>query len=336
VKPTTLLAAALLSLLACSAPPPPRAVAASAALPGAAAPAAPPRAALPSDPIDLAITVDDLPRHGPDMPGVTRLSIHERMLAAFAKHKTPAVYGFLNAQKLEDHPEDRAALVAWRKAGFPLGNHTYSHPDLGNTSLADYLADVDKNEAALKDLMGDSKEATRAWKVFRYPYLREGTDVAQRATIRAALGERGYRIAQVTIDFFDWAYNAPYARCVAKGDDKAIATLKESYLDQAAWALRWADGAARELIGRPIKHVLLLHVGAFGALMLDEVLSTYEKNGARFVSLDDALADPIYTDEPKAPKAYYGSFLNQIRKARATRSPTYPPPPDALLELACR
>jgi peptidoglycan-N-acetylglucosamine deacetylase len=291
---------------------------------------------VPSDPIDVALTVDDLPRHGPDMPGVTRLSIHERMLTTFAKHKTPAVYGFLNAQKLEEHPEDRAALVAWTHAGFPLGNHTYSHPDLGHTSLADYLADVDKNEASLKDLMGDGKEATRAWKVFRYPYLREGIDVAQRATIRVELEKRGYRIAQVTIDFFDWAYNAPYARCVAKGDEKAIAALKESYIDQAAWALRWADAAARELVGRPVKQVLLLHVGAFGALMLDEMLTTYEKNGARFVSLDDALADPIYTEEPKSPKAHYGNFLNQIRKARGTRSPVFPPPPDTLLELACR
>lgn len=305
---------------------------------GAPSPVAPASvaAALPSDPIDVAVTVDDLPRHGPDMPGVTRLSIHERMLTTFAKHKMPPVYGFINAQKLEEHPEDRAALVAWTKAGSPLGNHTYSHPDLGHMALSDYLADVDRNEAALKELMGDGKEATRAWKVFRYPYLREGVDVAQRAVIRAELTKRGYRIAQVTIDFFDWAYNAPYARCVAKGDDKAILALKESYIDQAAWALRWADAAARELVGRPVKQILLLHVGAFGALMLDEMLTTYEKNGARFVSLADALADALYTEEPKSPKAHYGNFLNQIRKARGTRSPVFPPPPDTLLDLACR
>ena len=36
------------------------------------------------------------------------------------------------------------------------------------------------------------------------------------------IGEyRGYRIAAVTMDFSDWAYNDPYARCAAKGDAKA-------------------------------------------------------------------------------------------------------------------
>jgi peptidoglycan/xylan/chitin deacetylase (PgdA/CDA1 family) len=258
------------------------------------------------------------------------------MLTAFAAHKVPAVYGFINAQKLEGHPEDRAALVAWRRAGFPLGNHTYSHPEIGKMSLTDYLADLDRNEETLASLMGSTPEATRAWKVFRYPYLREGKDVSERAVLRAEILKRGYRIAQVTIDFFDWAYNAPYARCLAKGDEKAVAVLKESYIDQAAWALRWADAASRELVGHPIKQVLLLHVGAFGALMLDELLTTYEKNAARFVPLEDALADPVYAEEPREPKVHYGNFLNQVRKARGLRSPPFPPPPDTLLELACR
>lgn len=287
-----------------------------------------------NEPIQVAIPVDDLPRRGDDLPGVTRLSIHERMLAAYANHKTPPIYGFVNGRPLETYPNDLAALVAWTKAGYPLGNHTYSHPMLGKVTAGDFLADLDQNEALLKELMGDSAAATRAWKVFRYPILFEGTDPAQRAIVRAAIDHRGYRVAEVTIDFFDWAYNAAYVRCMQKADEPAIAALRRSYLDQAAWALDWADAVARDITGRRAKHILLMHAGAFSALMLDEMLTLYETKGVRFISLDDALSDPIFAAE-LSPTAHQGNFLHQIRKP-GTRSPEYPPPPTELLELVCR
>src|SRR5690348_2211425 len=63
--------------------------------------------------IAVAVTVDDLPRNGPDIPGLSRLAIHQKLLRAFAEHRLPPVYGFVNGGKLREHPEDRAALAAW-------------------------------------------------------------------------------------------------------------------------------------------------------------------------------------------------------------------------------
>jgi peptidoglycan/xylan/chitin deacetylase (PgdA/CDA1 family) len=294
------------------------------------------QAARPTDPIQVAITVDDLPRHGPDIPGVSRRKIHDDLLAVFAKHGLTGVYGFVNAGSLRDHPEDRQALVDWVSAGGHLGNHTFSHPHPASMTVEQYLAEVDANEALLRDLVGDSPEQTRSWKVFRYPVLEEGADLPSRAAIRAGLATRGYRIAQVTMDFYDWAYNGPYARCLAKGDVDSIAALKQDFIDHAAANLRWADAAARELVGRPVPQILLLHVGAFDAVMMDELLSTYEKNAAVFVTLEAALADPVYAEEPREPKASSGEFWNQVRKARGTRSPSLPTLSDTLLGRVCR
>ncbi len=257
------------------------------------------------------------------------------MLAVFAAHRTPPVYGFINAQKLEGHAEDEQALRAWVAAGYPLGNHTYSHVDGAQVALTDYLADLDKNEPALERLLPAGAQGQPIWKVFRYPYLREGKDSEAQAALRAALVQRGYRIAQVTIDFYDWAYNQAHARCVVKDDAASVSGLEESFLDQAMNELRWADGAARELAGRPIRHILLLHVGVFTAKMLDRLLTAYEENGARFVTLDAALADPVYASEPAQPMPF-GNFLWRLRRARGTRSPAAAPPPDTLLELVCR
>jgi peptidoglycan/xylan/chitin deacetylase (PgdA/CDA1 family) len=298
------------------------------------APASPSSSVQPRGPIDVAITVDDLPEHGPDVPGQSRLAIHQAFLAAFRAHHAPPVYGFVVGAGLDEHPADRAALEAWVAAGNPLGNHTRTHPDIHKTSVDAYLADVDANEALLKQLSRGADD--RSWKVFRYPYLQEGTDLASRARIREHVVGRGYRVAQVTIDFYDWAYNAPYARCLQRHDDHAVAALKQSYLDDAAVFLHWSDEAARALVARPIAQILLLHIGAFDAVVIDDLLSRYEKEGVRFISLDEALADPVYADEPRSPKAWDGTFLDQVREARGTSSPVEPSLPEGLLDALCR
>jgi len=284
-------------------------------------------------PIDVAITVDDLPDHGEGVPGQSRLAIHEAFVSAFRAHHLPPVYGFVNGAALERHPEDRAALEAWVAAGNPVGNHTRTHPDLHRLSVDAYLADLDANEPLLRELEHGADD--RTWKVFRYPFLEEGTDLATRARIRAQILARGYRIAQVTVDFYDWAYNAPYARCLARHDDKAISALKKSYLDDAVVWLHWADAAARALFGRSIEHILLLHIGAFDSLVIGDLLTEYEKLGVRFVPLERALADPAYAVEQRAPRALGGTYLEQVRESRGVTDPPEPSLPDALLDALC-
>jgi peptidoglycan/xylan/chitin deacetylase (PgdA/CDA1 family) len=314
--------------IACS----PRGV--SVATPACGESAAQPAASSSPHAIDIAITVDDLPHHGADVPGESRLAIHQAFVAAFRAHHVPPVYGFVIGGQLDAHPEDRAALDAWVASGNPVGNHTRTHPDLHKTSVDAYLSDLDANEPLLRELARGADE--RSWKVFRYPYLQEGTDLASRARIRDHIAARGYRIAEVTVDFYDWAYNGPYARCLARHDEKAIAALKTSYLDDARLSLQWADAAARSLFGRPVQQILLLHIGAFDALVIDELLTQYEKLGVRFVSLDQAMADPIYAVEPRAPRAWEGTFLAQVREARGVGDPPEPNLPEALLGALCR
>ncbi len=225
-------------------------------------------------------------------------------------------------------------MEAWVAQGNLLGNHTRTHPDLHKTTLNAYLADLDANEPLLRKLANGAGE--RTWKVFRYPYLQEGTDLDSRARLRQEIAIRGYRIAEVTIDFYDWAYNEPYARCMAKHDERSVAALKTTYLDYANAELHWAGEAARALVGRPIPQILLLHIGAFDAVVLAALLSIYERQGVRFVSLDRALADPVYAVEPRRPAAWEGTFLSQLSESRATKAPPEPILPEALLDAVCR
>ncbi len=135
------------------------------------------------------------------------------------------VYGFINAAKLEKTPDDMAVLKAWRTAGNPLGNHAYSHPSLNDLTPAQFEADIAKDEPVLSKLM-----AGEDWHWFRYPFLWEGDTLEKRHAVRAYLQQNGYQIAQVSMDFEDYLWNAPYARCVAKQDSQSIEGLRASYL----------------------------------------------------------------------------------------------------------
>ncbi|HET6346173.1 MAG TPA: polysaccharide deacetylase, partial [Myxococcota bacterium] len=171
------------------------------------------------------------------------------------------------------------------------------------------------------------------WRVFRYPYLREGLVPGVRETIRSHLLRRGYRIAEVTIDFGDWAWNDPFDRCLERGDTRALLALKQSYLKQAVAALRWSVATADDVLKRPIPHVMLLHVGAFDAVMLDALLTRFEQEGVKFITLDEALADPIYSGDTREAG---GKLLEQlITTQRLPHTATMPFPED-LLDALCR
>src|SRR5437660_1758413 len=77
----------------------------------------------------MAITFDDLPAHGEKPAGMTRLDIARSILATLKQERMPPSYGFINGQRSEDDTSSPAVLNAWRAAGQPLGNHTWSHVD---------------------------------------------------------------------------------------------------------------------------------------------------------------------------------------------------------------
>jgi len=265
--------------------------------------------------VELAVTIDDLPTHGPLPPGTTRATVADHLVHTLKQHGVPGVIGFVNGGQLEADPTHEAILTRWLAAGYELGNHTFSHADLNRSDPQQYLAEIDRNETVITRYAGASAERT-----FRYPYLHEGDTLAKRRAVRVALQARGYEIAQPTVDFYDWAWNDAYARCLRHGSAADIAALRRSFLESAVRALDWSQGAAHTLVHRPIKHILLLHVGAFDALMLEPLLTAYERRGVRFISVREAMTDPIYGINPDVTWPHQQNFLEQLLQATGQRS----------------
>ena len=286
-------------------------------------------------PIEVAITVDDLTRPPFEPAFEPPASVVGRLLEAFARHHLPPVTGFLNGATSEGHAEDRAALGRWLAAGNLLGNHTFSHLDLARVDVATFLADIDRNELELERISG-APTPGRDWRVFRYPFLQEGATESTREAVRAHLRERGYRIAEVTIDFEDWEWFPAYARCSGEGSERGVSELRARYREAARVELLAADALARDLFGRPIRQILLLHVGGFTAEMIEDLLQEYEALGVRFISLDDALADSAYHVDPRIARGYGSPFLYQVEAARGVTPKATPWPPHGELAAICR
>ena len=280
---------------------------------------------------EVAITFDDLPAHGQLPAGVTREEVTRKILAAFKEAKVPEVYGFINAGKLQAHPEDIKVLQLWREAGEPLANHTYDHMSLNSNPLAAFEENVAKDEATLQQLMGKND-----WHWFRYPYLDEGDTLEKRRAARAYLKDRGYRIAQVSLDFEDYAWNGPYARCSEKKDEKAIAWLKESYLNTATEYMKLGQQLSQQLFARNVKHILLMHVGAFDAEMLPQLLAQMKQQGFKFITLKEAESDPVYEIDPDIVRKEGSPILEQIMDARHLPLPAHAEKPMKELHEVCR
>jgi peptidoglycan-N-acetylglucosamine deacetylase len=278
----------------------------------------------------MAITFDDLAVHGAMPAGMTRLEIAQSILATLKREKTPPVYGFVNGQRGEGDPFSLAALQAWRLASQPLGNHTWAHPDLNKETPEEFAAEVSRNEPLLESLMGKQD-----WHWLRYPFLHEGDTVEKRRAVRAWLSAHGYKIAEVSMDFEDYLWNEPYARCQDRHDVTSIRQLHDSYLAVADRYYDLARQLSQLLYGRDVKYVLLMHVGAFDARMLPELLALYRAKGVKFISLPDALSDPAYQNDPDIGEPGGGTFLELMMQAKKLKFPPNTKPYKEL-EAMCR
>jgi peptidoglycan-N-acetylglucosamine deacetylase len=287
--------------------------------------------AIPALSQQVALTFDDLPSHGSLPPGVTRIDVAKSILKTLRDAQAPKVYGFVNAKKLEQHPEDMEVLKLWRDAGFPLGNHTYAHVSLNASTIDEFDQNVAADEPELKSLMG-----RQDWHWFRYPYLWEGDTLEKRHAVRQYLKDHKYHVAQVTLDFEDYLWNAPYARCAEKSDAASIEWLKTSYMATAAEYIALGQSAARLLYGREIKHVLLLHIGGFETIMLPPLLNSLKRQGFTFITLPEAEKDSAYKSDPNLAMKEGGTFLDQMLEAKHLNLPPHPEKPYDQLNALCR
>jgi lysophospholipase L1-like esterase len=278
----------------------------------------------------LAFTFDDLPAHGPLPPGETRLEVITKVISALQKAGLPPIFGFVNGQPTQADPSTMAVLQAWRSAGYPLGNHTWSHMNLNQHSLAEFEGEIIRNEPLLDSLMKNED-----WRWLRFPFLAEGDTPEKKSGIRAFLARHGYKAAGVTMSFGDYLWNEPYARCKSKADSTAIAELQKSYLEAAADTATYERDLSHRIYGHDIPYVLLMHVGALDAEMLPTLLGQYRAEGFEFITLQQAESDEFYRNDVDLTLPSSADSLEQVAAERGIPLPQHTGP-NVDLNSLCR
>src|ERR1700736_5569574 len=167
----------------------------------------------------MAITIDDLPAGAANFMSAAAITeMTTKLLAVLREQKVPAV-GFVNERKLYykwgEVDERIKALNLWLDAGFELGNHTYGHTSLNRARLKEFEDSVVQGETITRLLLTQHNMRLR---YFRHPYLDTGRDLQTRRDAEAFLVGRGYHIAPITLDAWDWMYGAIYEDAKKRGD----------------------------------------------------------------------------------------------------------------------
>jgi peptidoglycan/xylan/chitin deacetylase (PgdA/CDA1 family) len=222
-----------------------------------------------------------------------------KLLGTLRDQKIPVV-GFVNEKKLYkpgEVDERIKALQMWLDYGFEL-NHTFTHASLNQVGLKAWEDDVIQGESVTRMLLGQRKMKLR---YFRHPYLDTGRDLLTRRQAEAFLVERGYRIAPITLDGWDWMFAGLYEDAKQRNDAALQQQIVKEYLAHHDAAIIFRAISAK-VVGYEPKQILLLHASNLEADHIGELLDLLRKRGYRFITLEDALSDQAYS----LPDTYVG------------------------------
>jgi peptidoglycan/xylan/chitin deacetylase (PgdA/CDA1 family) len=240
----------------------------------------------------ISITMDDFNVF--DTPLLSGAARNQAILDALHQFKLKAA--MFVAGKFVDNEKNMPLLGEWNRQKHLIGNHTYSHRYYPNIKFEEYTADILRNETLLQTL-------PRYKRFFRFPFLKEGKTAEQRDRMRAFLKERGYRNGHVTIDASDW-YVDDRLRKKLKDDPKAdVKPYRDFYLKHLWERASYYDELSRKVLGRSVRHTLLVHHNVLNGLFLGDVLQMFKSKGWKLIDAEEAFTDPVFSSEPQIAPA---------------------------------
>lgn len=259
----------------------------------------------------IAISFDDTPRGpGAFIKAGARPQLLLRQLNDAGVRQ--AVF-FTNPGRVDPSNDFAAMMQDYARAGHVLANHTATHPRLSGTSAEQYLADIDKAEAWLKQQKG-----YRPW--FRYPELDEGgTNAAKRDLVRAGLKARKIGDGYVTADAYDWALESLTIDAAKSGKKMDMKALRDLYVENHVEAANFADKLARRTFGKAAPQVLLLHDTDLAALYIGDLIDALRADGWTIISADEAYAKPL--PETKKLRDVGGTRLQMLAREKGIKPP---------------
>ena len=246
----------------------------------------------------VAITIDDVPN--------TRLFETSNFSSLLQKkldslHIPIAI--FINEGNLgqpEALESNKNLLKTWLvKDYITAGNHGYAHKNYVDAGFEAFKEDVLNGEIVTKELL---KQQHQELKYFRFPFNGAGNDSLEQLKALQFLKEKKYISTPYTVESEDWLHAILYDKALAAGDTKKASWIGAQYVDFTLRLFAYFDNLSLSIYNRSISQIYLCHDNKLNADYLSEIVSQLKNRKCKFVSLDEAMEDPVY----KSPLHYYG------------------------------
>lgn len=244
------------------------------------------------EPPQVSITLDDF--NWFDIPQMSADARNRALLDSLKAHSVKAA--MFVCGKYVDNEKGRGLLSAWDTEGHLIGNHSYSHLEYPDVDFERFSQDVLRGEAVIN-------KHPQFKKIFRFPFLKEGNTAEKRDKMRGFLKAKGYRNGHVTIDASDWYVDIRLRARLKSNPNADLTPYRNFYLDHIWERSLYYDDLSRKVLGRSVKHTLLLHHNVLNGLFLNDVMEMFKKKGWKLINAEDAFRDPVFESSPNTVPA---------------------------------
>lgn len=240
------------------------------------------------EPPEMAITIDDFNLFRASQAVAEKRN--RALLNALRAHSNLKAAAFVAGRNI-DSEVGKSIVREWGTAGHLIANHTYSHWEYSSREFDEFAQDVLRGEALIKDIPGFTK-------LFRFPLLKEGDTLERRDKMRGFLKVQGYRMGYVTIDASDWYIDQRLRTRLAENPKADLSGYEDYYLNHLWERAVFYDNLSRRVLGRSVKHTLLIHHNVLNELFLNDVLDMFQSKGWKLIHAASAFTDPVFSAAP--------------------------------------
>lgn len=265
---------------------------------------------------EICITFNELPESH-SFQDADREALAYLILQTLKAHEVTAA-GFVVGERVESSFD---LLGQWLNEGHVLGNMTYSNQDLHEIGIEKFIENTQMGHDAIEQMIEGFGQKKR---YFRFPFLHYGNDIEAKRQVMLYLEHMNYTVAHATVIPEDYLYNLTLEKMGRVPDSAEFERLLNEYINSVLDELERQEALAKELMGRPVRQILLLHFNRLNAVYLDEMLTAMEDMGYEFVSLDKALNDELYD----IAEGYFGgrgvSYIEMLLESNPDMIPAQP------------
>ncbi|HEX2897284.1 MAG TPA: polysaccharide deacetylase family protein [candidate division Zixibacteria bacterium] len=236
---------------------------------------------------EMCVTFNELPA-SLGFTEVDAKAINYLILQALKNHEVKAA-GFVVGSYIG---EEFDILGEWLNDGHTLGSMTNNNQDYHQVDVESFLADIASGEEAVEPMLTGFGQKN---KYFRFPYLHYGTRIEEKDAALNFLDEHNLIVAHATIVVDDYLFNLSLEKMGKEPDSMILEQLRDEYMEHVADAIDDAEYKSKELLKKNCRQILMLRANRLNAIFLEDILNLIQYYEYKFVSLERALKDPLYT-----------------------------------------